>query len=273
MLQISYIYNMKKLIYSVGLVLTLTCSLFISCSSNADYGKMKAEAKSSGLRSDTVFKTIALGQTKSEFQNSIKGLLADGSAVQKDSLILVSFLNQSLIQFEISVEYNNNVINEVTLRSDKKISIEEIEKSLGEASFSEFEGENKNDRYGYDQYKWLANNQEITILIFTYLDRGTFISIDDITNQKPIKKTTPAKKEVIIQNNGLDGSVYQVEDYLKDNLKNADSYEGVEWFKVLKTNYGYTVRHKYRARNSFNAVVIESKLFSFDNYGNVTNVE
>lgn len=62
-------------------------------------------------------------------------------------------------------------------------------------------------------------------------------------------------------NSEWDGSVYPVKLYLKKNLKDPDSYEAIEWSKVQKTNEGYMVRHKYRAKNSFGGYVIENKVF------------
>ena len=75
-----------------------------------------------------------------------------------------------------------------------------------------------------------------------------------------------------VQNNGLDSSVWQVERYLKNNLKDPDSYEAIEWSAVneMENGNGYYVRHKYRAKNSFGGYVIENKVFFLDSDGNVT---
>lgn len=73
-----------------------------------------------------------------------------------------------------------------------------------------------------------------------------------------------------VKNNGLDASVYQVEQYLKNNLRDPDSYKPMEWSAVQKTKNGYYVRHKYRARNGFGGMEIENKIFYLDKDGNVT---
>lgn len=74
----------------------------------------------------------------------------------------------------------------------------------------------------------------------------------------------------IVRNNSGDSSVYQVVDYLKRNLKDPDSYQPIEWSKVVKiSEYEYRVRHKYRAKNSFGGYVIEEKIFSLDEKGNI----
>lgn len=69
--------------------------------------------------------------------------------------------------------------------------------------------------------------------------------------------------------NSDNGSVWQVEEYLKRNLKDPDSYESIEWGTVTRNDNGYLVRHKYRAKNSFGGYVIESINFQLNTQGNV----
>ena len=74
-----------------------------------------------------------------------------------------------------------------------------------------------------------------------------------------------------VYNSSWDGSVRQVERYLKNNLKDPDSYESIEWSNVVKQDDGsFIVRHKYRAKNSFGGYVVEEKYFTLDSSGNVT---
>lgn len=73
-----------------------------------------------------------------------------------------------------------------------------------------------------------------------------------------------------VKNNSSDGSVWQVKEYLKQNLKDPRSYESIEWGNVLKTDNGYLVRHKYRAKNSFGGYTIENLIFYIDYEGNIT---
>ncbi len=75
---------------------------------------------------------------------------------------------------------------------------------------------------------------------------------------------------VKIENSGWDGSVIQVRLYLEHNLKDPDSYESIEWGKVIQVNDNlYKVRHRYRAKNSFGGYNIGDKIFSLDAEGNV----
>ncbi|WP_294957975.1 hypothetical protein [Sulfurovum sp.] len=73
----------------------------------------------------------------------------------------------------------------------------------------------------------------------------------------------------IVSNSGWDGSVYQVEDYLKKTLKDPDSYQSIQWYKVKKTPTGFKVLHEYRAKNSFGGYVVEMREFILDSNGNV----
>lgn len=80
------------------------------------------------------------------------------------------------------------------------------------------------------------------------------------------QKSSPPE---IVQNSKWDGSVSQVEGYLKVNLKDPKSFEAIEWSEVVKTGKGYMVRCKYRAKNSFGGYAIENKVFMLDQKGSV----
>lgn len=71
-------------------------------------------------------------------------------------------------------------------------------------------------------------------------------------------------------NSEWDGSVYQVEKYLESTLKDPDSYQSVEWSKVISMKDGnFAVRHKYRAKNSFGGYVLSEQLFMLTPSGSV----
>jgi len=88
----------------------------------------------------------------------------------------------------------------------------------------------------------------------------------------------PSKKTVqteIVYNSEWDGSVSQVQDYLRSHLKDYDSYQAIEWSKVTKVDapqWKYAVRHKYRARNSFGGYMIENYIFYLDEKGAVVSI-
>jgi hypothetical protein len=108
------------------------------------------------------------------------------------------------------------------------------------------------------------------LYIYTYLENygKPYTSL-------PPSNSTPVE---VVANSSWDGSVYQVERYLRNNLKDPDSFEAIQWSPVIKIPavaqlpYSYAVRCKYRAKNSFGGYVVEEKLFSLDSKGNVVAV-
>ena len=124
--------------------------------------------------------------------------------------------------------------------------------------------------------KWFKENQ------YVYLRNayGTDIHFvnapiekiaSEIERQKLLGKAR-MKAGTEVKNSSWDGSVSQVVKYLKNNLKDPNSYESIEWGNVTETDNGYVVRHKYRAKNSFGGYVIEHQLFHIDWQGNITSV-
>lgn len=82
------------------------------------------------------------------------------------------------------------------------------------------------------------------------------------------KSTTEA-----VTNSPIDGSVRSVEKYIKDNLKDPDSYKSVKWSEVQKEGNGYVVAVEYKANNSFGAAVTNKEVYHLDNEGNVKSVD
>lgn len=120
-----------------------------------------------------------------------------------------------------------------------------------------------------------TNNQNknygCLIIIIIAVIIGIYSTVTDSDSNNDYNKTET------VSNSSYDGSVYQVERYLKrEYLKDPDSYEGIEWSKVQIDNsnslYKYYVRHKYRAKNSFGGYVVEEKIFYLDQSGNVVSV-
>lgn len=77
-----------------------------------------------------------------------------------------------------------------------------------------------------------------------------------------------------IRNSAWDGSVHQVERYLKTVLRDPSSLEYVEWSPVVDIDQGefkghYLVRCKYRAKNAFGGYVLNNDAFVLDAEGTV----
>lgn len=157
----------------------------------------------------------------------------------------------------------------------------------------------KNDFFSGSRTYWIKNNMIVIMeydhqystkkIKITYNDAPVYVKKDNEMNERiaesariQYEKIKQRKKETSIPddneseykvyNSEWDGSVYPVKLYLKKNLKDPDSYEAIEWSKVQKTNEGYMVRHKYRAKNSFGGYVIENKVFYLNKKGHVYRV-
>lgn len=70
--------------------------------------------------------------------------------------------------------------------------------------------------------------------------------------------------------NAENGAVVQVQTFLRHHLKDPDSYQPIDWGKVLKRADGsYYVWHTYRAKNSFGGYVVSRDEFVIDSAGHV----
>lgn len=96
----------------------------------------------------------------------------------------------------------------------------------------------------------------------------------DLRKDNPSKaQTAPsAAPKTTVENSPWDGSVRQVERYLKDNLKDPDSLDVISWSNVLPDGDGFKVRCSYRAKNSFGGFVVEEKIFLLNSDGRITGV-
>lgn len=125
----------------------------------------------------------------------------------------------------------------------------------------------------YNKYNWIIGNQEIEILDF-----GSFMHIyhfdyTSVSLEELEKRKEELDRRVYVGNDDYDGSVKQVEAYLKGNLKDPRSYESISWSKVMHKDSYYLVRHEYRAKNTYGGYVIENKLFYIDLYGEIYKIE
>jgi len=97
--------------------------------------------------------------------------------------------------------------------------------------------------------------------------------INDNSKSRSSQTSQPPTK--IVSNSPWDGSVRQVERWLKNNLKDPESFDAMEWSPVQEVNlatHKFIVRCKYRAKNSFGGYVVENKIFHLDANGSVVNV-
>jgi len=120
-----------------------------------------------------------------------------------------------------------------------------------------------------EEGKWLrVVFEQDTVWVYKELTGG-ISKLNQIQKKEEEQIEAPPQPREVVRNSAWDASVWQVEQWLKTNLKDPDSYEAIEWSKVVKRENRYMVRCKYRAKNSFGGYVIENKLFTLDSKGNV----
>jgi hypothetical protein len=122
----------------------------------------------------------------------------------------------------------------------------------------------------------------ITAIIIVFIFGSAFTLCAKSNNSS---STIPTKILPIVHNSEYDDSVYQVEEWLKKNLKDPKSLEIIDWGTVWETEmligdvYSgqsipvFTVTVRYRAKNSFGGYVIENKRFTLNRSGVVIKVE
>lgn len=189
--------------------------------------------------------------------------------------ITPSFHNDSLYSIDIREgSFNNksdkeNYNNAIAFFKNQKINLNSYSKT--------------NDK-GWKNYTWNSNSKKYEIsllynksLIMVFKDGHISERILKASIEEGMKKARAKTDKKLggmdVQNSSFDGSVRQVEKYLKSNLKDPNSYESIDWSQVKETENGYEVRHKYRAKNSLGGYMIENHIFYIDLKGNVIKVE
>jgi hypothetical protein len=117
----------------------------------------------------------------------------------------------------------------------------------------------------------------LCIINFAFCSQGIG---DSSSSSSALTKSLP-----IVHNSEYDDSVYQVEAWFKENLKDPKSLEIISWGRVWETTMligdassnlsipVFEVTVKYRAKNSFGGYVIENKRFTLNKSGMVIQVE
>lgn len=84
------------------------------------------------------------------------------------------------------------------------------------------------------------------------------------------KSSSSSSTKEVVENSAWDGSISQVKSWLKNNLRDPDSLQFIEWSPAQKLNDGsFMVRTKFRAKNGFGGYEVNNKLFHLDSSGNV----
>jgi hypothetical protein len=102
---------------------------------------------------------------------------------------------------------------------------------------------------------------------------GSIRKTDKKKARRSAKSRSSQSSSTKVAKSPVDGSVWQVKRYLKKNLKDPKSFDAIFWGQVAsRSDGGYQVRCKYRAKNSFGGYIIEDQVFFMNSEGNVINV-
>lgn len=233
---------------------------------NLQFGMNKAQV-------DSIFailvqnKTISAPFDDGTYQYSYK--LKSGKTIS--TRLGVGFHNDSLYVVSFDLNYfNATTIDEALFNEIDADICGKLGSSYKRVSY--YKGD-KGDKMIFTH--WFKGNQ------FVFLRKAVFNDINFV-NAPIYKKVRNAETEELlnkpsgastkVENSAWDGSVSQVKKYLRNTLKDPDSYKSIEWGNVVETKDGYMVRHKYRAKNSFGSYVVENNVFYLGVSGNVVKV-
>ena len=276
---------MKKYIKLLCLLLTL--SAMSGCKSDYDkYYELMNEAANSPITVLTTPDGINFNISTEEYNSYIYGLpqkeldyqiyypLSIESEVYAARFSAGLFYEGKLCGYDISI--GERIVND-TLKNlfvdDVKKVVEHYKIALGEdckmAILPEMWPE-------FDTYVLTKGNLAIEVtrshysglIKIAFFNRPISINIKEEKTEESTYSPT-----VTVKNNKWNGGVKQVEDYLKQTLRDPDSYESIEWSEVKRKDDGFYVRHKYKAKNGFGGYVITNQLFHLDFSGNVVDVK
>jgi hypothetical protein len=98
----------------------------------------------------------------------------------------------------------------------------------------------------------------------------TFLLVLAVGSSDSSSSNSNSQSHEIVENSEWDGSVRQVKNWFKNNLKDPKSTEYIEWSPVHKTeDGGFMVRVKYRSKNSFGGYVVANQVFFMNSQGEV----
>ena len=238
--------------------------------------------------------SYSFSMTENEFYKHSKKLVEKNILTNSGNNYYYKYITNKGVNVEFYVDgwFYEDRLYDLQFRIGFDYINDSIFKALNEDLISKFDSTYKRIGYwiDYPEHKertiindWFKGNQIIEYITFNppgYVPRINYYNApikkitSDISFQKlqDESRARSRMKEAGIENNTYDGSVSKVEAYLKSNLKDARSYESVEWSNVTPTDNGYMVRHKYRAKNSFGAYEIMNQVFYLNGNGDVIGV-
>lgn len=196
-------------------------------------------------------------------------------------------LSNGVIKLSVTPKFYNDSLYSIDIREARiindKSEKENYKNAIDLFKFNEIDlnSYNTNRNNISKTYEWSKQGYKISLypddsFIIIFSDNYISDRLLKASSDKVLKEAIERNNNsggVKVQNSTWDGSIRQVEAYLKKTLKDPKSYESIEWSEVSKTDNGYVVRHKFRAKNSFGGYTIENKVFYLNSSGDVTEVQ
>ncbi|WP_455662640.1 hypothetical protein [Pradoshia sp.] len=232
------------------------------------------------------------GMSSKEVESNLKSLISEGLISRPSYNYEYKYILKSgdTIPMDLNFHYHNDELYMLIFSLQGTFFSQELIKLIEEDITAKLDTTYNRFSYSEEEYeqnfmftKWFKENQ----CIFLRSAYGTDIQYIDVPINKAVQNEENAKRMqeinrridreikkngVKVENSAWDSSVSQVKEYLMEYLKDPDSYESIGWSDVKEHDNGYTVRHIYRAKNSFGGYVRSDNLFYLDLQGNVTNV-
>lgn len=289
---------MKKLIY---IFTALVCFWVTSCGPNKteelnkNFDQVRA-ATSEGAKSSVEIIDLPLGlkigMTPNQVDSVISPLVEAGELRNWNTNSYFFNFHVGSVSYDASLEYgfNDNQLYILQISSTHSANVNaQTFEQVRAALSSEYNSWKKIDYLlsgtADDSTNiwtdWFNKNMEIQLayrfgsIDITYSNLPVTEALSEAKlNQmrEEVRAEAAAGPAAKVENSSWDGSVRQVEKYLKNSLKDPKSYESIEWSEVQKDGSNYKVRHKYRAKNSFGGYVVSNQIFVLNRQGEVINV-
>jgi len=260
-----------------ALIVIISCNQTSNNSGYANYKELVKNELNSGIRQDTIILGYIFGMTENEVKAHTNKLIQNKEVRKEDDKLIFELqIGDKAVPFSYGTRTYNDKLNFLRAETDNIRAIElnnYLKELYGDYQYMSYP--NRKMSMQMTDYYWIEGNRQIRSSQISGAFSETVLIYEDKSNEEPIEAidiSTQQYVNVKVQNDPWDGSVSQVKDYLKDNLKDPKSYESIEWSEVQRAGDNYKVRHKYRAKNSYGGYVIENQVFTINKQGQIIDI-
>ncbi|WP_417590308.1 hypothetical protein [Owenweeksia hongkongensis] len=240
-----------------------------------NYSKLVKAELNSRVKKDTLILGYRFGMTREELKSHTETLLKNKTIqLEGGDLTFQLIIEDKAIPFAFQTKTYNDKLNFLRASTENATAIQVNNYLIDKYGKYIFVDSSDHDILKTTTYHWISGNREITSTQISggYTSEAVLIYRDQ-SNQEPINISSHHLNQVKVENSSWDGSVSQVNEYLKQNLKDPKSYESIEWSDVQKVGDNYRVRHKYRAKNSYGGYMVENQIFTINSQGKIIDVQ